>query len=259
MLTRHTSATANRTRRVCLLFCLLMASFASHVILADTIRVAVASNFAPALAALAEVFEQRSGSKVVLSRGSSGKHFAQIVNGAPFDLFFSADTDRPARLDQAGRVIDAQRFTYATGRLVLWSPKGLMVDDGAVLRSGGFRRLAIANPRLAPYGKAAQQLLHALGLWEATQDRLIRGENIAQAFHFVHSGNAELGLVALSQVTSLAPTQRASAWTVPAALHAPIEQQVVLLSDLAAARDFLAFVRSAEALAIIQGFGYAAP
>ncbi len=226
---------------------------------ADTLRIAVASNFGPTLDVLAETFERRSGHRVVVSRGSSGKHFAQISNGAPFDLFFSADTERPKRLEQAGQTVAGQRFTYAKGRLVLWSPQGLELGDGMILQKATFNRLAIANPRLAPYGKAAQQTLQSLDLWNATQHKLIRGENIAQAFHFTHSGNAELGLVALSQVLSLPPEQRGTNWTVPTSLHAPIEQQVVMLNDRSAAHGFLNFARSSEALAIIQGFGYAAP
>lgn len=232
---------------------------------ADRIQIAVASNFAATLAAVADEYERRSGHEVVLVPGSTGKHYAQILNGAPFDAFFAADVRRPELLEQAGAAIAGSRFTYALGRLVLWSPEpGLVDESGRVLETGSFRHLAIANPRLAPYGAAARRALRSLGLWEALEDRLVYGENIGQTFHFVNSGNAELGLVALSQVihaghdTRRDPA-RGSFWELPQSLHGPIEQQAVSLADRESTRAFLAYVRGDEALAIIRDSGYRAP
>lgn len=232
---------------------------------ADRIQIAVASNFAATLAALADEYERRSGHEVVLVPGATGKHYAQIRNGAPFDAFFAADVRRPELLEQAGEAIAESRFTYALGRLVLWSPAPGLVDaSGRVLESGSFRHLAIANPRLAPYGAAARRALHSLGLWDTLEDRLVYGENIGQTFHFVNSGNAELGLVALSQVIhaghgTLQDPGRGSFWELPQSLHGPIEQQAVSLTDREPTRAFLAYVRSDEARAIIRGAGYGAP
>jgi molybdate transport system substrate-binding protein len=209
---------------------------------------------------LAERFEAQSDHRVILLPGSTGKHFAQIVNGAPFDAFFAADVKRPERLEAEGRIIPGSRFSYAIGKLVLWSPDPELVDgDGAVLESGTFRRLAIANPRLAPYGRAAQQFLESRGIRESLRPKLVRGENIGQAFQFVASGNAELGLVALSQLMQSGREPAGSRWQVPEKLHAPIEQQAVLLSDSAAAADFMRFAKSEPARAIIRDSGYGIP
>ena len=222
----------------------------------ETLRVATASNFMTVMPVLAESFEQQTGQVVTLITGSSGKHFAQILNGAPFDAFFSADARRPLELERRGRIVPGSRFTYAVGRLVLWSAAAGRVDDaGKVLGSGTFRRLAIANPRLAPYGEAARQTLESLGMWKDLQDRLVFGENVAQAFQFVHSGNAELGLVAASQLVG---REGGSRWLVPADLYTAIEQQAVLLHE-GPARSFLEWVRSEPALRIIEAGGYLAP
>lgn len=228
---------------------------------AETLTVAVAGNFAKAMESLTAEYMKTSGHSVRISVGSTGKLYAQIRNGAPFDAFFAADVARPEKLDAEGIAIAGSRFTYAIGRLVLWSPKADMIDDsGNVLGQAGFAHLAIANPRLAPYGSAARQTLEALGLWEALQPRLVRGENIAQAFHFVLSGHAELGFVALSQIPRAdTGAITGSQWLVPRALYSPIEQQAVLLTDSPAARDFMRFLRGAEGRAIIHGFGYSTP
>jgi molybdate transport system substrate-binding protein len=227
---------------------------------AGEVRVAVASNFARTLEVVAVRFEAATGHQVVLAPGSTGKHYAQIRNGAPFDLFFAADVRRPRLLEEAGIAAPGSRFTYAVGRLVLWSPQPGYVDpEGQVLAKGGYRYLAIANPRLAPYGAAARDVLEGLGLWQSVQRRLVRGENIAQAYQFVASGNAELGFVALSQLSTPDGETPGSRWIVPRRLHAPIEQQVVLLRDTEAARALLAFVRTAEGAALIRGFGYEVP
>lgn len=236
--------------------CLLV----SAALAAETLTVAVASNFARPMAALVEVFEADSAHRVRLSIGSTGKLYAQIRNGAPFDAFFAADVQRPHRLEAEGAAVAGSRFTYAIGRLVLWSPDPDRVEAGGrVLGRDDFAHLAIANPRLAPYGLAARQTLEALGLWEALQPRLVRGENIGQAFHFVRSGHAELGLVAWSQLPHDNGRIRGSHWLVPTSLYAPIEQQAVRLSDSDATRDFMRFMRSDRARTLIHGFGYTTP
>jgi molybdate transport system substrate-binding protein len=227
---------------------------------AEEIHIAVASNFTATMRILAKRFEEQSGHSVVLLPGSTGKHYAQITHGAPFDAFFAADAERPALLEVDGRIQPGSRFTYAIGRLVLWSPDpGLIDRNGTVLQSGAFRRLAIANPRLAPYGRAAQEVLESRDLWNSVKPKLVRGENIGQAFQFVASGNAELGFVALSQLMQTGRHRKGSWWQVPGTLHTPIEQQAVLLSDSTAAADFMRFSKSEPAHAIIRGFGYGIP
>jgi molybdate transport system substrate-binding protein len=236
---------------------LLLPTAWSH---ADEIRVAVASNFRFTMEAAASRFEQQSAHKVTVIPGSTGKQYAQILNGAPFDAFFAADATRPKRLEAMDRIVAGTRFTYAVGRLVLWSVTDDLVDPaGEILRTGRFARLAIANPQLAPYGEAARQVLVSLGLWEAYQDKLVRGENIAQTFQFVFSGNAELGFIARSQITSLAQTARGSWWEPARSLYEPIEQQAVLLRETAAGREFLSFIRGPEMHTLIRAHGYDLP
>jgi molybdate transport system substrate-binding protein len=232
-----------------------------EVALAEQIRVAVASNFADAAEAIARHFEEISEHRVVLVFGSTGKHYAQILNGAPFEVFFAADERHPRLLESEGLTVPGSRFTYAKGRLALWSLEEGYVDiEGRVLERGDFRHLAIANPRLAPYGAAAQEVLQARGLWEELQRRLVRGENIGQTFQFVRSGNAELGFIALSQLTSPVQTPKeGSHWMVPETLHAPILQQAVVLRDTQAARAFSGYFRTQEARSIIQSYGYETP
>ncbi|MDY6981010.1 MAG: molybdate ABC transporter substrate-binding protein [Pseudomonadota bacterium] len=227
---------------------------------AETLRVAVASNFKTTLEALVEDFATSSKHQVILASGSTGKHYAQILNGAPFDLFFAADVRRPRLLEQQKRSVPGSRFTYAIGKLVLWSPEAGYVDDqGRVLESGTFRRLAIANPRLAPYGLAAKQVLQQRGLYPKLQSRLVRGENIAQTFQFVATGNAQLGFVALSQLRGSHMAQQGSLWTIPESLYDPIEQQAVVLNDTPATRALIAYIKSEPAGRIIHRFGYATP
>jgi molybdate transport system substrate-binding protein len=229
-------------------------------VFADEIRVAVASNFAPTLEKLAARFETTTAHTLTLISGSSGKHYAQITNGAPFDVFFSADSERPIKLEQENNAIAGSRFTYALGKLVLWSPNPDLIDaSGEALNQNRFRHLAIANPKLAPYGLAAQQTLQQLGRWEALAPRLVRGENIEQCLQFVTSGNAELGFVAWSQIVANDELKTGSYWQVPTHLYSPIAQQAVLLKDTPAAREFLNFVRSAEARKMIQTSGYDTP
>ena len=182
----------------------------------DEIRIATASNFRHAALEIAQAFNQASGHQATLIFGATGKHYAQITHGAPFDVFLAADRNRPERLESEGSAIAGSRFTYAVGRLALWSPGNKNTADGEILREGGFRRLAIANPDLAPYGLAAKETLLNLGLWESLTGKLVRGENIAQAFQFTYSGNADLGLVAHSQLQALGEKRRGNWWLVPA-------------------------------------------
>jgi molybdate transport system substrate-binding protein len=225
---------------------------------AGEVHVAVATNFAKTAHAVAEAFAAGTGHRALVSDGSTGKLYAQIVNGAPFEVFLSADAERPRRLEAEGHAVPGSRFTYALGRLVLWSPDPARVTGEEVLRRDDFRHLAIANPELAPYGAAAQQVLEKLGLWEKLEPRLVRGEDVGQTFHFVATGNAELGFVALSQVTD----QGGSRWVVPGDRFAPLEQQAVVLGhgrDDVAARAFLDFLRGDAARAMIEKAGYGLP
>ena len=225
--------------------------------LADTIRVAVASNFSKPIEAIAARFEDHTGHRLILVFGSTGKHYAQIINGAPFELFLAADMQRPKLLEQQGIAIAGTRFTYARGRLVLWSPRNNYVDaEGKILESGEFRHLAIANPKLAPYGMAAQEVLESRGLWKSLQQRLVRGESIGQAYQFVGSGNAELGFVAYSQINQPNLINTGSYWVIPQTLYEPIEQQVVLLKENTVARDFLSYMQKQEIKKLIFQYGY---
>ena len=228
--------------------------------LADEIMVAVASNFTAPAKTLVEQFEQATAHEVTLIFGSTGKHYAQVMNGAPYDVLLAADARRPKLLDAGGRSVPESRIVYAIGRLALWSAQPGYVDaDGAVLARDDFRFLAIANPDLAPYGAAAVNVMQALGVWDRLQGRLVRGENIGQTFQFVRSRNAELGFVAVAQLRGLAPTVAGSLWEVPPTLYPPIEQQAVLLTDSGAAREFLDYLQSDPAKTIIAEFGYAIP
>jgi len=247
----------NCTKRALLLLCLL--SFTS-TLFADQIKVAVASNFVVTLRALAEEFELRTGHQVLLITGSTGKLYAQISQGAPYDAFFAADARRPEILEREGGAIEGSRFTYASGRVVLWSPDSEVVDSsGEVLKRGKFKRLSIANPKLAPYGRAAQQILQKRGIWQSLRTKVVRGENIGQAYQFVRSGSVELGFVAFSQLKR--PTQPISGsyWLVPQQLYQPILQQAVLLKEGVAANAFMEFVKSDYASAVIGNSGYFSP
>jgi len=222
---------------------------------------AVAANFSEPAERLEAIFESETGHELTLATGSTGKLYAQIAQGAPFDLLLAADAIRPARLEADGPGIAGTRFTYALGRLSLWSadPERIGADGLATLREGDFAHLAIANPELAPYGLAAKQALMHFGSWKMLAPKLVRGENIGQVFAMVATGNAELGLVAKSYVISPRNRGRGSRWDVPTSAHDPIRQQAVLLRpgvSNPAARDFLAFLRSHEAQEVILSFGY---
>ena len=234
-------------------------AIAAGVSAAD-VQVAVAANFTAPMRKIAAGFEANTGHKALLSFGATGAFYAQIRNGAPFQLLLAADDETPARLEKEGATVLGSRFTYAIGRLVLWSAQPGAVDDkGEVLRRPGDTRIAIANPKLAPYGAAAIEALTALGLLQSLQPRFVQGENIAQAYQFAASGNAALGFVALSQVMVEGRVARGSAWVVPAGLHAPIRQDAVLLAagkDNAAATALLAYLKGDKARAVIRSFGY---
>ena len=244
--------------RLCTIVCLLAAA---PLAAADTVSVAVAANFADALRQLRPGFEQESGHELRISSASTGILYAQILHGAPYDLFLAADRERPERLIAAGLAESSSAFVYARGRLVLWSTQpGLVDGEGKALRSGAFEHLALANPRTAPYGTAAMQVLERLGLTRALAGRLVTGESVAQAWHFVVSGNAELGFVALSQPIAAGRLAEGSYWIVPEELYAPIEQVAVLLGpgrDKPAARALMKFLQSEYAITRLEELGYA--
>lgn len=228
---------------------------------AGDVQVAVAANFTVPMQKIAAQFEQDTGNKAVLAFGATGKFYAQIRNGAPFELLLAADDETPAKLEQEGLGVQGTRFTYAIGKLVLWSARDGYVDArGDVLRNGNFAHLAIANPKTAPYGAAAVETLTKLHLAERLQARLVQGENISQAQQFVATGNAELGFVALSQVWKNGKLGSGSAWIVPAGLYSPIRQDVVILKkgeNNPAARALETYLKSDKAKAIIRAYGYA--
>ena len=227
--------------------------------LADELLVAVASNFSGTLKTIAGQFEALTGHRIRISAGATGKQYAQILHGAPYDLFFAADAHRPALLETQGFSQPGNRFTYAIGKLVLWSPANAYVDpQGKILQQGNYQYLAMANPRLAPYGKAARETLLALGLWQTLKSRTVRGENIGQTFQFVKSGNTELGFVALSQIKG-DPSSSGSHWVIPENLYTPIEQQAVILTPSTTATAFADFVKSDKVKALIKASGYALP
>jgi len=224
---------------------------------ADEIHIAAASNFTETLKQLGKQFEAQSGHKVIMAFASTGKQYAQIIHGAPFDAFFAADSKRPKLLEDQGIALPKSRFTYAVGKLVLWSPQPDLIDKNAkVLGSKKFNYLSIGNPKLAPYGRAAKEVLQAHKQWNDLQNRLVRGENIGQAFQFVKSGNAELGFIAYSHIKRPQQAISGSLWIPPESLYKPINQQAVLLKDKPAVRQFLSFVKSDEAQKIIRAYGY---
>jgi molybdate transport system substrate-binding protein len=238
----------------------ILASMNAAQAVAEEIFVAVAANFTAPLQDLATLFEASTQHRVILIPGSTAKHYAQIVNGAPFDAFFAADSERPALLEDMGLTITGSRYSYAHGRLVLWSsqPK-LIVGGGDTLKADNFRHLAIANPKLAPYGQAAREVLEQMDQWNRLQAKLVRGENISQTFQFVYSGNAELGFIAGSQFISSTHDKPGSHWNVPATMHTPIIQQAVQITNSETARLFLEFTRTPAARRIIHNYGYDLP
>ena len=230
---------------------------------ADEVQVAVAANFTAPMQQIAAQFEKDSGHKAVLSFGATGKFYAQIVNGAPFELLLAADDETPARLEKDGQGVPGSRFTYAIGKLVLWSADPALVDaKGENLKKGGFRHLALANPKTAPYGAAAVETMGKLGVLSTLQPLFVQGENISQTQQFITTGNAELGFVALSQVFKDGRITGGSAWIVPAGLYEPIRQDAVLLArgkDKPAAAALAAYLKGDKAKAVIRSFGYELP
>ena len=227
---------------------------------ADEVQVAVAANFTAPMQAIAKDFEQDTGHKLVSSFGATGQFYTQIKNGAPFEVFLSADDSTPAKLETENETVKGSRFTYAVGTLALWSAKQGYVDaKGQVLKANQYQHLAIANPKAAPYGLAATQVLDKLQLTEATKAKWVEGQNITQAFQFVSTGNAELGFVALSQIYKDGKVTGGSAWIVPAELHDPIRQDAVILNkgkDNPAAKALVDYLKGPKAAAIIQSYGY---
>lgn len=227
---------------------------------AADVSVAVAANFTAPMQKIAAEFEKDTGHKATLAFGATGAFYAQIRNGAPFQVLLAADDETPAKLEKENLAAAGSRFTYATGRLVLWSAQPGVVDDkGEVLSKGGTEKIAIANPKLAPYGAAATEVMARLNLADRLQPRLVQGENIGQTFQFVSTGNAPLGFVALSQVMVDGKIGKGSAWVIPATMHQPIRQDAVVLNigkDNAAATALMAYLRGDKAKAIIRSFGY---
>jgi molybdate transport system substrate-binding protein len=228
------------------------------------VRVAVAANLAGPFAAIARSFEGSTKTRIAVSTGATGALYAQIRNGAPFDVFLAADSLHPQLLVESRDALPGTRFTFATGRLVLWSvdPGRIGSAGAAALRSPDLRKLAIANPKIAPYGRAAQQALTRLGLWDELQPKLVFGENVGQTLRFVESGAAQLGFIALSQARDPRLAGKGSQWEVPPELHEPLLHDAVLLrsaKDNVAARALLEFLRGEEALAVLERFGYGLP
>jgi len=244
----------------------LRLSFAAFVLvlsggaLADEVQVAVAANFTAPMKVITAAFEQETGHKVSAAYGSTGKFYAQITNGAPFEVLLSGDDTTPTKLVKEGAAVAGTQFTYAIGTLVLWSAKPGFVDDqGQVLATGNFKKLAIANPKVAPYGAAAREVLTGLGLLAKVEPKFVTGENIAQTFQFVSTGNAELGFVALSQVMKDGKIAHGSAWVVPGKLHQPIRQDAVILNKGKCNPGVIAlmeYLKGDMARAVIKSFGY---
>ncbi|WP_153145878.1 molybdate ABC transporter substrate-binding protein [Dechloromonas sp. H13] len=244
------------------LICLLTATVAT-LTHADEVQVAVAANFTGPMQVIAPLFERDTGHKAVLSYGATGKFYAQVVNGAPFEVLLAADDETPARLVREGHGVAGSAFTYAIGTLVLWSANPDLVDArGEILKKGGFRHLAIANPKTAPYGAAALQAMGKLGVAESLKPLFVQGENISQTQQFVATGAAELGFIAYSQVIKNGRIGTGSGWIVPGQLHEPIRQDAVILAkgrDKVAALALMAYLKGDKAKGVIRSFGYELP
>ena len=238
----------------------LLVALSSTAVLAEEVQVAVAANFAAPMKQIAADFEKATGHKAVLAFGATGKFYAQIRNGAPFEILLSADDETPSKLAGEGAAIAASQFTYAKGKLVLWSAKPAIVDaQGEVLKRGGFDHLALANPRLAPYGAAAVEAMKGLGVHDGLAAKFVTAENIGQTYQFVKSGNALLGFVALSQVSKDNRITEGSAWVIPANLYQPIKQDAIVLNagkGKPAPEALMKFLQGDEAKAVIRSYGY---
>ena len=250
-----------KTRRLslCLVLIALAGASAAGAHAAEA-QVAVAANFAEPMKAIAAVLERSTGHTLQISTGASGAFYTQIKHGAPFDVFLSADNERPEMLEKDGLAQPDTRFTYATGKLVLWSARSGRVDDkGSVLKAPGLGKVAYANPKTAPYGTAAVQVLEGLGLKDAITPKLVQGESIGQTYSFVKTGNADVGFVALSQVLSGGRLKEGSMWVIPQAHYDPIRQDVVLLkrgADNEAAKALLRLLQSPGIKDLIRSYGY---
>lgn len=259
-MTSKNRATLTVTTLFALALVLLVPARRAH---AEEARVAVASNFVGPMRKLSAEFTKRTGHTTVVVSGATGKLYAQIKNGAPFDMLLAADEKTPRQLEADGLAAPNESFTYAVGKLVLFSPKANFVKDGpALLRAGSFEHLAIANPKLAPYGSAAVAVMTKLGVFEALSPKLVQGENIAQTLQFVESGSAEVGFVAWSQILEGGKPRAGSYWLVPESLYSPILQDAVVLrraSKNRAANAFAAFLKTDVALRVISEAGYATP
>lgn len=251
---------ARPLRRLSALLAGLAAAAALPAFAGGPLHIAVAANFTAPVKAIIAAYEKDTGRTVLPSFGATGMLYAQIRNGAPFELFLAADSRRPRLLAKQGLTVPGSRRTYAIGRLVLWSPDaGLIKDGAAALHAGKFTRLAIAEPKAAPYGAAAKQVLQHLGLWKQLSPRIVRGQSITQTYQYVASDNAQLGFVALSQIAMLAPERKGSQWLVPQSLYSPIRQQTVLLKKAAhdpEAKAFYNYLKSPTAEKIIREYGY---
>lgn len=243
------------------LFLALAGSLFGALAQAGEVTVAVAANFTAPMQKIAKAFEQDTGHKAQLAFGATGKFYAQIKNGAPFAVLLAADDETPARLEKEGLAIAGTRLTYATGRLALWSKQANVVDDkGEVLRSNSFNKLAMADPKLAPYGIAAMEVIHKMGVQGSVIPKLVQGESIGQTYQFVSTENAQLGFVALSQISFEGRITQGSAWVVPLSMHTPLKQDAVLLNygkDNAAAQALLKYLQGDKAKTIIRQYGYA--
>jgi molybdate transport system substrate-binding protein len=242
-----------------LAFCVIPLTWAYDSLAAD-VSVAVAANFAVPMKIIAQDFERTTGYKAVLSFGGTGQFYAQIKNGAPFAVLLAADTLTPAKIEKEGLGVAGTRLTYAIGQLVLWSKKpGLVDDQGEILKTGNFSKIAIANPKLAPYGSAAIEVLNHLGIMSQVKPKIVEGSNIAQAYQFVFSENASLGFVAMSQVYEDGKLKQGSGWIVPAKIYSPIKQDAILLNsgrNNPAAIALMTYLQSEAAKAVIHKFGY---
>lgn len=246
-----------RTKISLFLITSLLFSFTAN---AAEVKVAVAANFAQPMKEIAVEFEKDTGHKLNLTQGASGKFYAQISNGAPFEVFLSADDETPARLIKEGKAVAGSQFTYAIGRLALWSPDASLIDQGGdVLKTDKFKFIAIANAKVAPYGRAAVQTMQKLGVLMNIEPRVVQGESISQTFQFVTSGNAQLGFVSLSQILENGKLKTGSAWLVPEAMHEQLKQDVVLLNhgkDSKAATALINYLKSDKTRKLIERYGY---
>lgn len=244
-------------QRLVTLIALSVAGLNAH---ADQVMVAVAANFAAPMKVIAQQFERDTGHQVRMSFGSTGQFYAQIKNGAPFSILLAADERTPEKIEQEGLGVAGTRFTYATGKLVLWSKKpGLVDGSDAILRSEAADKVAIANPKLAPYGAAAVDVINKLGLTDKLTPNIVEGANVGQVYQFVASGNATVGFIALSQVYENGKISQGSAWMIPSVLHQPIKQDAILLNKgraNAAANLLMTYLQGDQAAYVIRSFGY---